>query len=74
MLLVCQFEIKNSVRLLVLRGRLDTATVPEFTREVEAALANPGRHLVLDCTELTYVSSSGMRGILGDQASALTAA
>ena len=44
-------------------GRLDSITANEFRQELEASL--PGiKELVLDLTNLTYMSSAGLRVIL----------
>lgn len=44
-------------------GRLDTGTAPELEREVQSSLDGI-EELVLDLTELDYVSSAGLRVIL----------
>ena len=42
-------------------GRLDTPAAVEVTREVQPLLDHADRTLVLDCSELSYISSSGLR-------------
>ena len=44
-----------------LGGRLDTPAAVEVTREIQPLLDNAGKTLVLDCSEMTYISSSGLR-------------
>jgi anti-sigma B factor antagonist len=42
-------------------GRLDTPAAAEVTREIQPLLDHAGETLVLDCSEMTYISSSGLR-------------
>jgi len=44
-----------------LKGRLDTAAAAEITPNIEALADQADKHIVLDCTELEYISSSGLR-------------
>ncbi|MGN0098667.1 MAG: STAS domain-containing protein [Candidatus Methanomethylophilaceae archaeon] len=45
-----------------LRGRLDSETSPRFQTEVVGRCA--GKGVILDMTELRYISSAGLRAIL----------
>lgn len=47
-------------------GRLDTTTAPELEAFVDGCIAGL-QELVLDCEELEYVSSAGLRVILKAQ-------
>ncbi len=47
-------------------GRLDTTTAPQLEETVVAAAAE-AKALILDCAELAYVSSAGLRVILKAQ-------
>ena len=47
-------------------GRLDTTTAPELEAAIDASAADT-KALVLDCSELEYVSSAGLRVILKAQ-------
>ena len=42
-------------------GRLDTPASVEVSRDVQPLLDKADRTLVLDCSEMTYISSSGLR-------------
>ena len=42
-------------------GRLDTPAAAEVTREIQPLLDHAGETLLLDCSEMTYISSSGLR-------------
>ena len=47
-------------------GRLDTTTAPELEATIDGCVAGI-KELVLDCSELEYVSSAGLRVILKAQ-------
>ena len=47
-------------------GRLDTTTAPELEATVDGCTAGL-KELVMDCSELEYVSSAGLRVILKAQ-------
>lgn len=55
----------NSITLIV-SGRLDTATAPEFESMVTNGLTG-AKELILDLEKLEYVSSAGLRVILKAQ-------
>ena len=58
---------KNGTELtMTLSGRLDTIAAVDFEKELEASLDNVTL-LILDCTELSYVASSGLRIFLRAQ-------
>ena len=44
-----------------LAGRLDTPASVEVSNEIQPLLDNADKTIVLDCTDLTYISSSGLR-------------
>ena len=48
----------------VLSGELDTAAVPEFESAMQPLFESNGREIVIDCTELEYIASSGLRVLL----------
>ncbi|WP_394924828.1 STAS domain-containing protein [uncultured Robinsoniella sp.] len=52
--------------LLELEGRLDTMTAPQLEKELEDSLKNVAE-LVLDMEKLDYISSAGLRVLLGAQ-------
>lgn len=45
----------------ILNGRLDTAAATQFAKDIEPLLEKADKHIVLDCTALQYISSSGLR-------------
>jgi anti-sigma B factor antagonist len=42
-------------------GRLDTAAAVQTAEEVKPLLEAANKEIILDCTELEYISSSGLR-------------
>lgn len=42
-------------------GRLDTPASVEVSREIQPLLDNADKTIVLDCSEMSYISSSGLR-------------
>jgi anti-anti-sigma factor len=41
--------------------RIDTMNAAQFEKDIEPALQEQGVNLEMDCTELTYMASSGLR-------------
>lgn len=53
---------ENSGKMLgIITGRLDTAAAPEFAKCMQPLMDNAECPIVLDCTELEFISSSGLR-------------
>ena len=51
--------------IAVFEGRLDTAAAPQCEQELKPLYESTGQDIVLDCTALEYISSSGLRLFLG---------
>lgn len=51
--------------VIAFEGRLDTAASAQVSKDVEAVYERVSRDVVVDCTKLTYISSSGLRILLG---------
>lgn len=51
---------------LKIKGRLDTVSSPSLEGEITASIAGI-QHLILDLEEVEYISSAGLRVILGAQ-------
>ena len=48
-----------------LRGEVDLAVAPEIREELQRAIEQDGAHLLVDCTHLTFIDSTGI-GVLLD--------
>ena len=44
-----------------LAGRLDTAAASEIASDFQALAEQADKHIILDCAQLEYISSSGLR-------------
>lgn len=53
-------------------GRIDTANYLEFEQAVNALLSEGVKQLFLDCSQLSYISSSGLRIFLSIQKKMMT--
>ena len=54
----------NDIHIVAFTGSLDSGTSPEAQKSLEAVLAS-ARKVVLDFTNLDYISSAGLRVLLG---------
>ena len=59
-----EFTKSNGVVTVSLEGRLDTVTAPELESALGGCYEGVGS-LVFDCEKLVYVSSAGLRVLLG---------
>ncbi len=50
--------------IAVLSGEMDTAAAAQVEKDLQPLLDSKGKEIVLDCTELEYISSSGLRVLL----------
>lgn len=65
-----QIEQNENECMAILSGRIDTTNVEQFQHDVEPLMTTTASHIVLDCTEMEYTSSQGLRVILMLQKSA----
>ena len=57
-----QVIIENSNPVVAnLQGRLDTAAAAEIAPEFQTLAEQAAKHIILDCSQLEYNSSSGLR-------------
>lgn len=52
---------ENGKTIIKTDKRIDTLNASQFEKDIEPALAEQGVDLEMDCTELTYMASSGLR-------------
>lgn len=57
-------ETEGNIVILALEGRLDTLNFPILEKEMTALIEKDQKHIILDCQDLDYVSSSGLRILL----------
>ncbi|MCR5241512.1 MAG: STAS domain-containing protein [Prevotella sp.] len=56
--------LKEDGKTIIKTGsRIDTMNADEFEKDIQPALQEDGIDLVMDCSELTYMASSGLRVI-----------
>ena len=57
------FEIKeeNGGMTAIIQGRLDTPAAVKAQQEITPLLENADKEILLDCAQLEYISSSGLR-------------
>lgn len=59
-------HINNTELELMLSGRLDTNTAPKLEAAIKDSITG-AQHLILDFTDLSYISSAGLRVLLSTQ-------
>jgi anti-anti-sigma factor len=57
-------ERQGDTLVIAPAGRLDSNSAPEFERELNGHVARGERRVVLDLTQLDYISSAGLRVVL----------
>jgi len=57
-------EHPNGILLVIISGRLDTASAPVFDARLAPELVPPRRNILVDLSGVTYISSAGLRSIL----------
>jgi anti-sigma B factor antagonist len=60
-----RFQEENNDYVMYFEGRLDTAVSPVVEKELQPLHECEGHDIILDCTKLEYISSSGLRLFLG---------
>ena len=54
-------EDKDGIITIVFEGRMDTIASPEVQEAIQPAFSSKSQEVYIDCTNLEYVSSSGLR-------------
>ena len=55
---------EGAVTIVAVKGRLDSLTAPDLGERLSSALATPGRRLLIELSQLEYISSAGFRVLL----------
>jgi anti-sigma B factor antagonist len=56
-----KFKEENNDYVMYFEGRLDTAAAPQTEKDMSPLLDCEGHDVILDCSKLEYISSSGLR-------------
>ncbi len=59
------FSEENNHFVMRMEGRLDTNASAQTDKEMKVLYDCEGHDIILDCTQLEYISSSGLRLFLG---------
>ncbi len=59
-----EIKTENEVLTMIIKGEVDTITANEFEAKIQEVLAADYKQVVVDCSEMEYISSSGLRGFL----------
>ena len=57
--------LKAPATVVKLVGRLDTATASQAEKEIQPVLSGSLKEVIFDLAELTFISSAGLRVLLG---------
>lgn len=57
-------NITDNYKEILLNGRLDTKTVADCEQDILAEIDDHHQNFLLDCSKISYVSSSGLRVFL----------
>ncbi|MDE6005961.1 MAG: STAS domain-containing protein [Muribaculaceae bacterium] len=58
-------KVNDKTTVVTLKGRLDSVTSADFDKAVESLWAGePTPEILIDCKELEYVSSAGLRSLI----------
>lgn len=52
--------LQDGLTIISLKGYLDAHTAPEFERAIQSEIDAGHFHIIVDCQELTYISSAGL--------------
>ena len=55
---------RGEVVVAAAKGRVDSLSARDFEAALAAAVNKSGNYLILDCAELEYISSAGLRSLL----------
>lgn len=56
-----RIEKQDTVVTVYLKGRLDTLAAQEVSKQMESLAEDASGTIIMDCTEMSYISSSGLR-------------
>ena len=59
-----EIQETDGVYTAQIEGLIDTAMAAEFNEKIQPLMENADKQIVLDCSKLSYISSSGLRTFL----------
>ncbi len=57
-------SFSGGTAIIAVKGRLDAANASQFGQELDEVLAGDSANMVIDCRDLRYMSSAGLRVVL----------
>ena len=57
-------DTQNGVTIVSINGRVDGASAPELEGELSSRIRDGSVRILLDCSEMNYISSAGLRVFL----------
>ena len=57
-------EPHGDIRIVTIDDHLDTTTAPQLERALHGLIDNGDQRILIDCTELRYVNSAGLKALL----------
>ena len=57
-------DSQNGVTIVSINGRLDGASAPELESELSSRIRDGSVRILIDCNEMNYIGSAGMRVFL----------
>lgn len=58
-------RMQGDVTIVAISGSLDSLTSPQAQQTLDAVVAQGARKVAVECTALDYISSAGLRVLLG---------
>ena len=55
---------ENGITHVAIEGRIDTTTSLDFEKSIGSLFADTAQQVIMDCAQMEYVSSSGLRVFL----------
>ena len=62
--MIINIDSEGNIVIISLNGRLDTMHFPLVDKELMSQIANNRKEIILDCLNMDYISSSGLRILL----------
>ncbi len=55
---------ESNLMVVAINGRLDTTNYMELDKELDSLVSSGEQNILIDCTDMNYISSSGLRVFL----------